>query len=126
MKAAVLCLTLAVLSLAGSASGAANAQASRDDRPQVIANFLQASYARDYRTAYSYIAARDQRVWNQESYARRYGSLNGFALTLGQKLATGMEVWTIGRHAVASDRIRYDVGYRVPTADELSTAVYEW
>jgi len=86
---------------------------------------LQASYARDYRTVYSYIAARDQHVWSKESYARRYQSLNGFALTLAQTLAARMEIWTMTRQPEA-DRIHYEIGYRVPTADELAPALLDW
>lgn len=116
---------LAAVSSASAIAGGENVRVSRDDRLDAIANFLQASYARDYRTAYSYIAARDQHVWSKESYARRYQSLNGFALTLAQTLAARMEVWTMTRQ-VESDRIDYEISYRVPTADELAPALLDW
>ena len=112
----------ALATVIGIAAGA-NVQVSRDDRLDVIAKFLQASYARDYRSAYSYIAARDQHVWSKES--RRYQSLNGFALTLAQTLAVRMEIWTITRE-LGSDRVRYEIGYRVPNADELAPALLDW
>jgi hypothetical protein len=92
---------------------------------QVLEGYLKASYARDYRTAYTYIAERDQRVWGRDSYARRNGSLSGFALALARKLAAPMQVWTINRKA-ASDRVHYEIGYSVPTGDELSSALLEW
>ena len=121
MRTILFCFMLAAVS---SASGE-NVQVSRDDRLDAIANFLQASYARDYRTAYSYIAARDQHVWSKASYARRYQSLNGFALTLAQTLAARLEIWTMTQR-IEADRIRYEIGYRVPTADELAPALLDW
>ncbi len=116
---------LAAVSSGSAIAGAQNVQAPRDERLNVIAKFLQASYARDYRSAYSYIAARDQHVWSKESYARRHRSLNGFALTLTQTLAARMEIWTITRQ-LGADRVRYEIGYRVPTADELAPALLDW
>ena len=107
MRTILFCFILAALSTASGIAGGANIQVSRDVRLDVIAKFLQASYARDYRSAYSYIAARDQHVWSKESYARRYQSLNGFALTLTQTLAARMEIWTMTRQ-LGSDRVRYE------------------
>src|ERR1051325_3109560 len=119
------CFMLAALASASGIAGGADVHVLRDDRLDVIAKFLQASYARDYRNAYSYIAARDQHVWSKESYARRYPSLNGFALTLTQTLAARMEIWTMTRQ-LGSNRVRYEIGYRVPTADELAPALLDW
>ncbi len=116
---------LAAVSSGSAIAGAQNVQAPRDERLNVIAKFLQASYARDYRSAYSYIAARDQHIWSKESYARRHGSLNGFALTLTQTLAARMEISTITRQ-LGADRVRYEIAYRVPTADELAPALLDW
>ena len=125
MRTILFCFILAAFSTASGIAGGANIQVSRDVRLDVIAKFLQASYARDYLSAYSYIAARDQHVWSKESYARRYQSLNGFALTLTQTLAARMEIWTMTRQ-LGSDRVRYEIGYRVPTADELAPALLDW
>jgi hypothetical protein len=97
----------------------------RDEPLRVVKAFLAASYARDYPTAYQYIASQDQRVWDEKSYALQNGSFNGFALELTQKLAESMEVWIIDRE-ISPQRARYTVGYKVPTADELSSQVFDW
>jgi hypothetical protein len=125
MRTLVFCCLIAAVSAITGLSRAADLQPAHDERLDVIARYMKASYARDYRSAYGYIAERDQRVWDKESYARRNGSLSGFALALAQTLAAGMQVWTVTRQ-LGSDRARYEVAYRAPTADELSSALFDW
>src|SRR5262245_64157956 len=36
-----------------------------------------------------------------------------------------MEVWVMEKQ-VSSDRVHYKIGYRVPTADELSSMLFDW
>jgi len=96
-----------------------------DEPLRVVKAYLKASYARDYPKAYQYIAPQDQQVWDEKSYVLQNGSFNGFALELAQKLAESMEVWVIDRQ-VSPQRARYTVGYRIPTADELSSLLYDW
>ena len=85
----------------------------------------KASYARDYRNAYRYISPRDQLIWDEKSYASQSGSFTGFALELAQTLSDSMEVWAIDGKK-GSDRAHYKIGYRVPTADELSSLLFDW
>jgi hypothetical protein len=91
----------------------------------VVKNYLKARYARDYQTAYRYISSRDQLVWNEKSYASQSASFVGFALELARNLAESMEVWVMEKQ-VSSGRIHYKIGYRVPTADELSSLLFDW
>jgi hypothetical protein len=91
----------------------------------VIRAYLKASYARDYGSAYRYISSQDRRVWDERSYAVQSGAFTGFALELAQTLADGMEVWTIDRKQ-DPHRAHYKIGYRVPTADELSSLLFDW
>jgi Cytochrome c oxidase assembly protein CtaG/Cox11 len=97
----------------------------RDEPLGVVKAYLKASYARDYPKAYQYIASQDQRVWDEKSYALQNGSFNGFALEVAHKLAENMEVWVIDRQ-ISQGRARYTVGYKVPTADELSSLLFDW
>jgi hypothetical protein len=97
----------------------------REDPFEVVTAYLKATYARDYRQAYQYISSPDREVWDEESYASQYGSLHGFALELSQKLAEHMEIWVIDRQ-LSPDRGRYTIGYRAPTADELSALLFDW
>ena len=96
-----------------------------DDAFAVVQSYLKASYARDYPTAYRYISSQDQRIWDEKSYARQYGSLSGFALELARKLADSMQVSVIDRK-ISSSGVHYKVGYQVPTADELSSLLFDW
>ena len=91
----------------------------------VVRAYLKASYARDYQNAYRYISPQDQRVWNEKSYASHSGSFTGFALELAQILADSMEVWAIDEKK-GFDRAHYKIAYRVPTADELSSLLFDW
>ena len=91
----------------------------------VVKAYLKASYARDYQTAYRYISSRDQLVWDEKSYASQSGSFTGFALELAQTLAASMEVWVIEKQ-LSPDLAHYKVGYKVPTADELSSLLFDW
>jgi hypothetical protein len=91
----------------------------------VVKAYLKASYARDYQNAYRYVSSQDQRVWNEKSYASQSESFTGFALELAQTVAESMEVWVIEKQ-LSSDRAHYKIGYRVPTADELSSLLFDW
>src|SRR5262245_13429790 len=91
----------------------------------VVKNYLKARYARDYQNAYRYSSCRDQVVWNEKSYASQSESFTGFALELAKSLAENMEVWVIEKQ-VSSGRAHYKIGYRVPTADELSALLFDW
>lgn len=91
----------------------------------IVKAYLKASYARDYKNAYRYISPQDQHVWNEKSYASQSGSFAGFALELAQILADRMEVWAIDENK-GSNRAHYNIGYRVPTADELSSLLFDW
>jgi cytochrome c oxidase assembly protein Cox11 len=92
---------------------------------EVIKAYLKASYARDYHNAYQYISSFDQGVWDKKSYVLQHGSFSGFALELAEKLAESMEIWVIDRK-LSGDRAYYKIGYRAPTADELSSFLFDW
>src|SRR5215475_12560183 len=91
----------------------------------VVKNYLKARYARDYPDAYRYISSRDQLVWNEKSYASQSESFVGFALELARNIAESMEVWVMEQQ-MSSGRVHYKIGYRVPTADELSSLLFDW
>ena len=91
----------------------------------VVKAYLKAIYARDYQNAYQYISSQDQLVWNEKSYVSQSESFTGFALELAKTLAASMEVWVIETQ-LGPDRAHYKIGYRVPTADELSSLLFDW
>ena len=103
----------------------AGAKSPQGEPIDAVKAYLKASYARDYKNAYQYISFQDQLIWNEKSYASQSGSFTGFALELAQALADSMEIWVIDGKQDPR-RARYKVGYRVPTADELSSLVFDW
>jgi hypothetical protein len=118
-------LVLVLLVAAGFYFRPVVAKPVREDPFEVITAYLKATHARDYAQAYQYISAQDREVWSEESYASQYGSLNGFALELAQKLVEHMEIWVIDRQ-LSNGRARFTVGYETPTADELSALLFNW
>jgi hypothetical protein len=118
---AVFCLLIAALPyfrLAG-------AKPPRVEPIDVVRAYLKTNYARDYENAYRYISSPDQLVWNETSYASQSRSFTGFALELAQTLAESMEIWVMEQQ-LSSERASYRIGYRVPTADELSSLLFDW
>jgi hypothetical protein len=103
----------------------ARAKQAREEPLEAIKAYLKASYARDSAAAYRYISSRDQRVWDESSYASQYGNFTGFALELARKIANRMEIWVMERQADA-ERVSYKIGYSVPAADELSALLLDW
>jgi Cytochrome c oxidase assembly protein CtaG/Cox11 len=101
------------------------AKSSQMEPIDVVKAYLKASYARDYQNAYRYISSQDRLVWNEKSYASQSGTFTGVALELAQTLADSMEVWVIDGKK-GSDRAHYKIGYRLPTADELSSLLFDW
>ena len=116
----VVLLIVAAISLGTGRSNRVN-----EDPFPVVQAYLKASYARNYPAAYRFISSADQRVWDEKSYARQYGTFTGFALRLAQRLAEDMKISVIDRR-IRSNRIHYEVGYEVPTADELSSLLSDW
>jgi hypothetical protein len=114
---------LAVVAMRDSAIGYPQGQS---DRPAaIVSSFLKATQARDLATAYSYISSADQGVQNKSSYVQSEVSLNGFALELARRLTAGMDVWVI-EQKIGPTKAHLEIGYRVPTADELSPRLFDW
>jgi hypothetical protein len=91
----------------------------------IVKAYLRATKARDSQTAYRHISAIDKGVRTEKAYIRSQETFDGFALELAKRLADDMEVWVIEQR-LSSARARLEVGYRMPTGDELSPQVYDW
>ena len=92
---------------------------------QVATSYLKAVQARDFETVYSYISDIDQRVRNKASYLRSQENLSGFALELSKQLAAGMKVSVINEK-VTLKKAHFEVGYSLPTGDEISSQLFDW
>ena len=91
----------------------------------VVKAYLQATRARDFDTAYGYVSSADRRVRDKDTYLRSQESFNGFALYLAKSLVANMEVWLI-RQKSGSSTTQLEIGYRAPTADEISSQLFDW
>lgn len=91
----------------------------------IVKAYLRATLAHDWQTAYRYISSIDQSVRDEKTYLRSQETFAGFALDLAKRLTAEMEVWVI-EQKLASTKAQSDVGYRVPTGDEISTQLLDW
>ena len=87
--------------------------------------YLQAVQARDFEGAYRYISSADRRIRGKEEYLRGQQSLNGFALELARWFSAEMKVWVVEERPGPS-RARLEVGYRLPSGDEVSAQLLDW
>ena len=92
---------------------------------EVAGSYLRVTLARNYREAYRFISAADQRVTNQEDYVQAQGGFSGFALQLAKMLAAQV-AFRVVEHEISDHRARLTLDYKVPAADELSSLLYNW
>ena len=92
---------------------------------EVVQGYLQAVHARDFATVYGYVSSVDRVVRDKNTYLRSQAGLNGFALDLAKRLAAGTEVWVINQKSTPSG-LQLEMGYRAPTADEISSQLLDW
>jgi hypothetical protein len=91
----------------------------------VVKGYLQATRARDAATAYRRISSVDRTARDEKTYIRSQENFTGFALDLARRLAADMEVWIIEQKLGAA-KARLEVGYRVPTGDDISHQLLDW
>jgi hypothetical protein len=91
----------------------------------VLARYLKASYARDYKEAYRFIAAKDQQLKPEAVYVRERGSFTGFTLVAARKLADAISVAPT-RVTPAGDRTKIRVALKLPDAESLSPLLMDW
>lgn len=98
----------------------------REQTPlEVIESYLKATYARDYRAAYGYISAADQRVRDEKSYVQAQGEFTGFTAQLAATLADFMDL-RLAEQTSHGDRAQIKVNYSVPAAEDVSALVLDW
>lgn len=91
----------------------------------IAKGYLRAIQARDTTTVYRYISSIDQGVRDEKTYLRSQETFGGFALQLAKRLAVDMEVWVIDQKK-DSRKARFELGYRVPTGEEISSQLFDW
>jgi hypothetical protein len=120
-------MVIAILGALMIVFGATDSHAapSREAPLDVVKAYLRATRARDFETSYRYISTRDRSVRDKNTYLRSQDNFTGFALELAKLFATETEVWVIGQK-LGSKKARFEVGYRAPTADEISVQLLDW
>jgi hypothetical protein len=98
---------------------------SADDPLEVLDRYLRASYARDFRSAYKYISAEDQRLKDETSYVRERGAFNGFTLEIARQLAAYIEV-SSQVNRLSDDRAVVNVRLKVPDPNRLKVILLGW
>jgi hypothetical protein len=91
----------------------------------IVKAYLRALQARDPQTAYRHISSIDKGVRDETIYIRSQENFSGFALDLAKRLAADMEVWVI-EQKLGSTKAYLEVGYRVPTGDEIASRLFGW
>jgi hypothetical protein len=120
LGALITCFTAAALH-----AKPAGLEPSRQSPIDVAKAYLQAAHARDAKTAYRYISSLDRKLRDEKTYLVSQDSFGGFALEFATRLAADMEVWVI-EQKMAVTKARLEVGYRIPTGDEISPRLFDW
>jgi hypothetical protein len=100
-------------------------QAQRNAPLETIQSYLRATYARDYREAYRFISAADQRVRDETSYVQAQGEFTGFTAQLAGTLADFIDLQVIEQSS-DGERAKIKVGYSIPSAEDVSSLVFNW
>lgn len=101
-----------------------------DSRPraaplEVIKAYLQAIHARDARAAYRFISAIDRSVRDENTYLGSQENFGGFVLDFAKRVAADMNIWVI-EQKLGGEKAVLEVGYRLPTGDEISPRLHGW
>ena len=117
-------LALATLFATAHAQRAANSL--RPVPVDVVKAYLRATQARDWRTAYRYISSVvDGGVRDEQTFLRSQERFDGFALDLARDWRRDMKVWIIEKK-LGPTKAHLEVGYRLPTGDEISPQLFDW
>jgi hypothetical protein len=91
----------------------------------VLARYLKASYARDYKQAYRFISAKDQELKPEAVYVRERGAFTGFTLVAARKLADSITVKP-ANITPAGERTKMRVALTLPNAASLGPLLMDW
>jgi hypothetical protein len=92
---------------------------------QALTQYLKLTYARDFRRAYRYISAEDQRLKKSHEYESERGPFTGFALDVARKLADSIEIHPLSSQLEGS-RQRVSVAMKLPDANSVAPLLLDW
>ena len=100
-------------------------QIPQNDQKQILTQYLQYLYARDFRQAYRFISSADQRLKSSGDYVRERQPFTGFALEVARKLAGLIEIRNLSAEPEsAHSRVTADV--KLPDANSVSQLLLDW
>jgi len=97
----------------------------RHEPVQTLTQYLKYLYARDFRQAYRFISADDQRLKKSSDYVRERQPFTGFTLDVARKLAGLIEVQPLSS-ATVDQRNRLTVAMKLPDANSVARLLHDW
>ena len=97
----------------------------RKDSVETLTQYLKFLYARDFRRAYGFISAEDQRLKSANDYVRERGPFTGFTQHVARKLADLIEIRLISNH-LAGTRASVTASMKLPDANSLAELLLDW
>jgi hypothetical protein len=95
------------------------------DPVQILARYLKASYARDYKQAYRFISAKDRQLKPEKVYVSERGTFSGFTLIAARKLAESIAV-KAAKITAEGDRANVRAALKIPDANSVSSLLLDW
>ena len=97
----------------------------RQDPVETLTQYLKFLYARDFRQAYRFISADDQRLKLPSEYLRERGAFTGFALDVARKLAVLIELRPLSNQLEGAHH-RVTVAMKLPDANSIAKLMLDW
>jgi len=97
----------------------------RHEPVQTPTQYVRFLYARDFRQAYRFISAEDQRLKKSNDYVRERQPFTGFALDVARRLAGLIEVRPLSS-ATDHQRNRLTVVMKLPDANSVARLLHDW
>lgn len=91
----------------------------------VLAKYLKFLYARDFKQAYGFISAEDQKLKTAKIYVRERGPFSGFASEVASKLADLIRVQPEAEQ-IEGDRLRVKLNMKLPDANSVAPLLLNW
>ena len=101
------------------------AAAPRQEPLQTLTQYVRFLYARDFRQAYRFISAEDQRLKKSNDYVRERQPFTGFALDVARRLAGLIEVRPLSSEG-DNQRNRLTVAMKLPDANSVAPLLHDW
>jgi len=95
------------------------------DSVDILTQYLKFLYARDFRQAYGFISAEDQRLKPANDYVRERGAFTGFALDVARKLAGLIEIRPLSNQ-LEGTRTIVTASMKLPDANSLAELLLDW